>query len=64
MDSNSKIALLNTQENLFSIFDILSIPGAGEEPTNILVEGKLSTLLGITIREIRISEVIHITCLI
>ena len=34
-----KRALLNTQENLSSIFEILSLPRAGEEPTNILVEG-------------------------
>ena len=37
-----KRALQNTQENFSSIFDILSIPRAGEEPTNILVEGKVS----------------------
>ena len=34
-----KRALLNTQEKLSNIFDILSLPQAGEEPTNILVEG-------------------------
>ena len=34
-----KRALLNTHEKLSSIYDILALPGAGEEPTNILVEG-------------------------
>ena len=37
-----KRALENTQEKLSSIFDILSIPRAGEEATNILVEGEAS----------------------
>ena len=40
-----KRALLNSQERLSSIFDILSLPRAGEEPTNVLVEGKVSTFL-------------------
>ena len=34
-----KRALQNSQERLSSIFDILSLPRAGEEPTNVLVEG-------------------------
>ena len=34
-----KRALQNVQENLSSIFDILSLPQAGDEPTNVLVEG-------------------------
>ena len=34
-----KRALLNSQEKLSSIFDILSLPKAREEPTNVLVEG-------------------------
>ena len=42
-----KRALQNTQEKLSSIFDIFSLPGAGEEPTNVLVEGKVSTFLEI-----------------
>ena len=37
-----KRALLNSQERLSSIFDILSLPQAGEEPTNVLVEGNFS----------------------
>ena len=40
-----KRALQNSQEKLSSIFDILSLARAGEEPTNVLVEGKVSTFL-------------------
>ena len=40
-----KRALQSTQEKLSSIFDILSLPRAGEEPTNILVEGMVSIFL-------------------
>ena len=40
-----KRALLNSQEKLSSIFDILSLPKAGEEPTNVLVEGTVSTFM-------------------
>ena len=51
-----KRALVNAQENLSSIFDILSIPRAGEEPTNVLVEGKLSTFLEIIFLDITICK--------